>query len=75
MNYYIDEKMLQERRREMLAESGQRQLIAAYEAAHPPVWVRLQVAFGNTLIRWGSMLVRRSTNQFDLAAGFYRQRT
>lgn len=73
MNPYINEKMLQERRREMLAEARQRQLIVAYQAAHPPVLVRLQVALGKTLIRWGVLLTRRYTEQFDLSPEVSRQ--
>lgn len=67
MNPYIDEKMYQERRREMLAEARHRQLIAAYRAANPPTLVRLQLALGKTLIRWGILLTRRYTEQFDLS--------
>ncbi len=74
MNPYLNEKMLHERRQEMLAEAHHRQLIAAYHLAHPPALVRLQMAFGNALIRWGVLLTRRYADRFELPPEMSRQR-
>ncbi len=59
MNPIVQEMMMRERHRDMLAEAKRRRLVAEYEAQFPSAWESVLTAFANGLIATGQWLKRR----------------
>lgn len=69
MNPYLMEVMLQERKKEMLAEAERIQQLAAYEANRPTMTSRILSSLGKMLISAGLKLTRRYSHGEELHAG------
>lgn len=72
MNPYYIEIMLEERKREMVAEARRIQMLAAYEADRPTPMERLLKALGKTLINMGEKLVQRCNHGDGLHGGLVK---
>ncbi len=66
MNPYLLEKMLEERRGEMLEEAGRLQLLAAYKAQFPSRRSRLFTALGKYLVTAGERLIERNNCRMEI---------
>lgn len=73
MNPYYMEKMIEEKRREMLAEAERLRLVAVYNAHNPGRIDRLLLALGEMLISMGENLKRRHGRPADLEAKLCRE--
>jgi hypothetical protein len=69
MNPYVMEVMLQERKKEVLAEAQRQQLLAAYEADRKSIKSRLLNSLGNLLIAAGEKLTHRHGHGQELSTG------
>ena len=69
MNPYVMEVMLQERKKEMVAEAQRQQLLAAYEANRKSRKSRLLNSLGNLLIAAGEKLTHRYGYEQELPTG------
>jgi hypothetical protein len=66
MNPQIFEVIIKEKRQDMLQEAERQQLLAIYNANNPGWRARMQLGFGNFLIRLGEKVKRRYTQPLDL---------
>ncbi len=66
MNPYLLEKMLEERRGEMLEEAARLQLLAAYNAHSPSRRSRLFTALGVYLVATGERLIERNSCRVEI---------
>lgn len=59
MTHYYLEKMVKEKRREMLHQACRQKLISEYEKKVLPGKARFLISLGDMLIRWGKLLKSR----------------
>ncbi len=68
MNHYVMEVLLQERRREMLAEAERLRLIAEYEGTRMGVKEKVVKKIGEWFIIIGEKLTHRYDNKIEMPA-------
>lgn len=68
MNPYVMEVLLQERRREMLAEAERLRLIAEYNGNRPNLREKVLKKIGEWLIAIGEKLTHRYDHKFEISA-------